>query len=147
LQENARAVFLDEAQAEYRLRRVSPWALPGWMRFAMPAAAAAGLAVVALAGYQNVVMLPSLRARVANLDRPQVLPAALALVPASRGTAASVDVSSGAPFVWLSLAIGAVPPAERFECEVLSDSGKTLLTIPIARLDSGGELRLLIPSS
>jgi hypothetical protein len=147
LRENARSVFDDEAQpAAHRARPAKRRAWLSWMPPAMVPAAAC-LAIAALAGYQNVVEIPALHTRVADLERPMVVQSAMVLPPSSRASAPSIPVSASARFVQLSLAIDAVRPADRYECELLTDSGKAILKIAAPRLDPDANLTLLIPAA
>jgi Putative zinc-finger len=147
LRENAKSVFDDEAQPAQYLR---PAKRRSWFRWLQPAAmvpAAACLAIATLAGYQNIVEFPALHARIADLERPQVLQSETVLAPSSRGSAHAIPVSAAAPFVQLSLAIDSVRPADRYECRLLSYSGEVILKIPVSRLDPDANLTLLIPTS
>jgi hypothetical protein len=147
LQENAKSVFDEEANPARSARPVKGRT---WLRWLQPAAlvpAAACLAMATLAGYQNVVELPGLHARIANLDRPLVLQSTMVLAPSSRAAPPSVPVPTGAPFLQLSLATDGVRPADRYECDLLSDSGKVIFKVPISRLDSDTNLTLLIPAA
>ena len=129
LRENARSIFAEEA----RQRRFA------WIPLA------ACLALLFVTGLQNLVVLPQLRKQIAGLHRPQVL-AATVVAPASRGAAPEAAISAATTFVPLSLAIGAVPSAERYECELRSAPGKLLETIPAARMEPDSNLTLLLPS-
>ena len=130
LRENARSIFAEEA----RQRRWHTW---------IPLAAC--LALLFVTGLQNLVVLPQLRKQIAGLHQAQVL-AATVVAPASRGAAPEAAVSAARSFVPISLAIGAVPSAERYECELRSAPGKLLETIPAARMEPDSNLTLLIPA-
>jgi putative zinc finger protein len=148
LRENAKSVFDDEAPPAARHARPSKGrAWLSWMRPAAMVPAAACLAIVAIAGYQNVVELPALHARIADLERPVVVQSAMVLPPSSRASAPSIPVSASARFLQLSLAIDGVRPAERYECELRTDSGTAILKIAIPRLDPDANLTLLIPAA
>ena len=148
LRENARSVFDDEAQpAAHHARAAKGRAWLAWMRPAAMVPAAACLAIAAIAGYQNVVELPALHARIADLEQPMVVQSAMVLPPSSRASAPSIAVSASARFLQLSLAIDAVRPADRYECELLTDSGKAILKIAVPRLDPDANLTLLIPAA
>ena len=129
LRENARSIFAEEA----RQRRFS------WMPLA------ACIALLFVTGLQNLVVLPHLRKQIAGLHQAQVL-AATVVAPASRGAAPEAAISAARAFVPISLAIGAVPSAERYECELRSAPGQLLETIPAARMEPDSNLTLLIPS-
>src|SRR5207253_156009 len=71
--ENAKAVFRHEPLQEYKsapARKSRDWF--AWMRPMMLAPMAAGLAVAAFSAYENMLQIPALRARVAQLESPQV---------------------------------------------------------------------------
>jgi putative zinc finger protein len=145
--ENAKAVFRQEPAPIYQSTR-SParrdWF--AWMRPALLAPAAASLAIVAFSGYQNVIEIPALRAHVEELQRPQIV-ASTVLAPSSRSSVPSIAISPAVQFVQLSLAIGALAPAERYQCDLRSDSGKSIATVPISKLDPDANLTLLIPTA
>jgi Putative zinc-finger len=147
LRENAKSVFAGEPQPARDPRPAKGREWFGWMHPAAMVPAAAGLAIAALAGYQNIVEFPALHARIADLERPQVLQSTMVLAPSSRGSAPAIPVSAAAPFVPLSLAIDSVRPADRYECRLLSYSGEVIFKIPVSRLDPDANLTLLIPTA
>lgn len=130
LRENVRSIFAEEE----RKQRWRSW---------VPLAAC--IALLFVTGLQNFVVLPKLRKQIAGLHQAQVL-AATVVAPASRGAAPDAEVSAARIFVPISLAVGAVPSAERYECELRSAAGKLLETIPAARMEPDSNLTLLIPS-
>lgn len=100
--------------------------------------------IAAFSGYQNTVAIPALRERLEQLEKPQLVPTSL-LAPASRSAVPSVGIPPRVQFVQLSLATAAVPPAERYQCELRTAAGKSLVTLPVSRLEPDANLNLLIP--
>jgi hypothetical protein len=149
--ETAIAVFSEDAQPARqaaRPARRSAWL--SWFAWAEPmrlVPVTACLAVALFSGYQNVVEMPALRARMSQLEKPQVLPATLVLAPSSRASVRSIAVPPAARFFPLLLATGALPPAERYQCDLRSESGKTIWMVPVPTLDADATLNLLIPTS
>ena len=143
--DNANAVFREEARpAAYRPARRDWFA---WIRPIVMAPVAACLAIALFSGYQNAVEIPALRARVSRLERPQVLSSNVVLAPSARASVPSIAVSSAEQFFSLSLAVVASRPAERYQCELRPESGRTIWTVPVPRLDPDANLTLLIPTS
>jgi anti-sigma factor RsiW len=146
LRENAETVFAEEPQpARLSPRPVEKWRWH-WIRPALLTPAAACL-ITLIAGYQNLVQLPSLRAHIAGLEQPQVLQASIVLPPLSRSAAPTISVSPAAPFFPLSLGLGAIQPATGYECDIRSESGQTIWKIRAPRLDADSNLNLFIPTS
>jgi len=81
-----------------------------------PLAAAAGLALVA--GYQSLVTVPALRARLA----PQVV-APIILTPTTRGDAPVVPLAGPSPLV-LSLDVSLTPPSGELVYDVRREAGE-----------------------
>jgi anti-sigma factor RsiW len=148
--------FSENAKAAFREERVLPVAESAWWtrlrawfasmqpRLLVPIGAC--IAVAAFSGYQNSVQIPDLRVRIGQLERPQVLASTL-LAPSSRSTPPSIAVPSGAQFVQLSLATGAIAPAAQYQCELRQASGKSVTILPVPTLDPDAILNLLIPVS
>jgi hypothetical protein len=146
--ENAKAVFRQEpnrvSKGTYAATRRDWFA---WIRPWVLAPMAATLALTAFTGYQNVIEIPTLRARVGQLQKPQVLLSSMVLAPSSRSSVPSIAISPAANFFQLSLAIGAIAPAERYQCDLRSDAGKSIAAIPVSKLDPDANLTLLIPTA
>jgi hypothetical protein len=142
--ENARAVFRQEPAAVRPVRRNRLFA---WLRPAIlvPVAAAA-MGVVAFTVYQNAVEIPSLRARIGHLEQPRVLVATV-LMPSSRSAVRTISLPSTTPYLELALAIAAIPPAGRYECQLRSETGKVLATISVPKLDPDSNLQVLFPAN
>ena len=145
--ENAKVVFRDEgarpvSEADW-WSRLRSWFASIQPRMLVPVGAC--IAVAAFSGYQNAVQIPDLRARMGQLERPQVLSPTL-LAPSSRSTPPSVAVPPGAQFVQLSLATGAVAPANRYQCELRTAAGKSVTVLSVPALDPDANLNLLIPA-
>jgi anti-sigma factor RsiW len=148
--------FSENAKIVFREERVRPVAESAWWsnlrswftsiqpRMLVPVGAC--LAIAAFSSYQNAVQIPDLRGRIGQLERPQVLYAAL-LAPSARSTPPSIAVPSGAQFVPLSLATAAIAPAAHYQCELRAASGKSVMTLPVPALDPDANLNLLIPTS
>ncbi len=144
LGENARAVFAEEARrpTQERASGFSNWL--AWFRpvFLVPATAC----LVAFMVYQNAAQIPALRARVTLVEKPLVVSSVL-LAPSARAAVPTVAVAKRAPFFQLSLAVGAVRSADRFEFVLRSDSGKMLWTLPVSRVEPDSNVTLLIPTA
>jgi len=127
----------------------SPAAAPkGWFAWLNPAFMApltASLAMAVWGGYQGLVEMPSLRARLQELNQPQAFQSTSVVPPSSRGEGPLVSRSAG-PFIPLTLGIGVVPAAERYACELRSASGKVRYRIPIPKLEPDANLTLTIPA-
>ena len=146
--DNANAVFREEAQPAYRpVRSAKPRDWFAWMRPMVMAPVAVCLVLALFSGYQSAVTIPALRARVGQLERPRVLTSNVVLAPSSRASVPSIAVSSDEQFFLLSLAVVAARPAERYQCDLRSESGRTIWTLPVPRLDPDTNLSLLIPAS
>jgi hypothetical protein len=144
--ENAKAVFRQEPHRRYQNTPVTRRDWFAWIRPGMLAPVAASLALAAFSGYQNVIEIPALRAHVGQLQRPQLLSSTV-LAPSSRSSVPSIVISPAADFFQLSLAIGPVAPAERYQCDLRSDAGKSIATVPVSKLDPDADLMLLIPTA
>jgi hypothetical protein len=119
-----------------------------WLAFITPpqfAPMAAGLAMVVFCGYQNFLQIPALHTRLGQLQRPQVL-ASAELIPASRSRVPSITIPRGAQFFQLSIAVGVAAPAEKYQCDLRSESGKLAATIPVSTIVPDSNLSLLIPA-
>ena len=143
--ENAKAVFGQDPHRVCEPTRPTTrrdWFV--WFRPAILVPIAAGLAIVALTGYQNAVQIPALRARLGQLQKPQIV-SSMILAPSSRSSVPSI--SPAAQFFELSLAIGAIAPSERYQCELRSVPRKLISMIPVSKLEPDSNLTLLIPTA
>ena len=123
-----------------RKRRLIDWF--AWMQFPRLALAAACLALVTLAGYQNVVVIPHLRSGAG----PAVVPSVV-LVPASRGRSPEVSIPAGMRFFHLALDLAPVQNFEAYACDLRSGSGASIWKLPVAMLDPEAGLHLIVPGS
>jgi hypothetical protein len=123
----------------------SPW----WDRFRILtfAPALAALALLCVAGYQQLVVIPSLRTQVAELSAPQGL-SSFALHAVSRGAEQSIVVPVHAHFFNLYFDV-AVASASGYSCVILDAAGSVRFTEHVAppRPEAGGTLNLLIGRS
>jgi anti-sigma factor RsiW len=145
--ENAREEFRQEARARFvpaRTKGARDWF--AWMRPAMLAPMAAGLALMIGSGYQNAVVIPALRGRLGAYERPQAV-ASTVLAPASRSATPVITIDRSAPFFQLSLAPGGAAPAASLRCELRSESGKSLATVPVSQLEPDAIVALFIPTA
>ncbi len=141
--ENARSVFREEAR---RTNRQEPSKAAGWFAWLRPGFLVPATAcLLAVAAYQNALQIPALRARITGLEKPLVL-SAVVLTPSSRSAIPAVTLASSAPFLQLTLAVGAVRPAERYEWRLRSESGKIISALPMAKLDPGSNITVLFPA-
>jgi anti-sigma factor RsiW len=115
-----------------------------WFRpvFLVPATACLAAAMV----YQNAVQIPGLRARLSRMEKPLLL-SSVVLAPSSRAAVPVIEIPAAAAFTQLTLAVGPVRAAERYEWSLRSDSGKTLFSLPLARLDPDSNVTVLLPTN
>ncbi len=143
---NAKEVFRAEGARQVAER--APW----WGRFSFGAApqwipVAACLLLAVTVGYQNLFEIQSLRAKIGQLDQPQVLASTPIVPPSSRGSSHLIEIPSGVAFFPLSLATDVVGPGRQYQCELRSKSGNVIWNAPLQALDPDQPLRLLIPTS
>jgi hypothetical protein len=150
--ENARAVFKEPAaQAEGEpTRRTMKWKqTPWWKRFMAPVfvPALAALALLCVAGYQQLVVIRGLRAQLATLTAPQPLPS-FALHAISRGARQAIVVPADAHFFNLYFDV-VVESASGYSCVILDESGSVRFTehVSLPRPEAGGTMNLLIGRS
>jgi len=145
--EIATAIFLEEPLPAVRR---SPAAAPkrwfAWLNPAVMAPVAASLAIAVWGGYLGLVQMPSMRARLDELNQPQAYQSTSVVPPSSRGEVPVVS-RSGGPFLPLTLGIGIVPAAEKYECQVRSAAGKIRFRIQVSKLESDANLTLMIPAA
>ena len=103
------------------------------------------LALGAFTGYQNAVVIPRLRTLAAESSTAQVLPSVV-LFPSIRGPLPFVSVPAAGRFFQLSLEITSTERFERYECDLRSDSGKSILKLRVPMLDPDSTLNLLLPA-
>jgi len=150
--ENARAVFKEpDARAEEEAtrhplkRKPTPW----WKGFMVPAftPALAALVLLCVVGYQRFVVIPGLRAQLAEVTAPQLLPS-FALHAASRGSQQTIVVPANAHFFNLYFDV-AVESASGYSCEILDGSGSVRFREHLVqpKSPSGGTMNLLVGRS
>ena len=145
--EIATAIFLEEPRrVVWKSPAVAPKRWFSWLNPALAAPVAASLAMAVWGGYQGLVEMPALRARLQKLNQPQAYQSTSVVPPSSRGEGSLVARSAG-PFIPLTLGIGVVPAAERYVCEVRSASGEVRYRIPIPKLEPDADLTLTIPAA
>jgi len=150
--ENARAVCKEpaaEAEGEPS-RRIIKWKQPPWWkRFRTPsfAPALAALALLCVAGYQQLVVIPGLRTQLAEITAPQPLPS-FALHAASRGAQPSIVVPADAHFFDLYFDVAVENPSG-YSCAILDGLGSVRFTehLSLPGPEAGGTLNLLIGRS
>src|SRR5262249_915005 len=130
-----------EEQALAQSRR--PWS-PRRLFWPMPAGAAlaAGL-VLALAGYQSLVLLPRLRGELALADAPQAGPQFFLSV--SRSEPKAVTVAPGQRMVSLTLSKSSDRSFPYYRCEVRDASGRVVQSAVVPGAREADELQLLLP--
>jgi hypothetical protein len=150
--ENTRAVFKEPSAegASEQARRTINWKpRPWWKRFMAPALvpALAALALVCVAGYQQLVVIRGLRTQLAEVNAPQILPS-FALHAASRGELQAIVVPANAHFfnLYFDVAVGS---ASGYSCAIQNRSGSIKFTehLPPPRPEAGGSMNLLIGRS
>ena len=111
------------------------------------APALAALALLCVAGYQQLVVIPGLRAQLAEVTAPQLLPPSRCTLPPGVRQQAIV-VPAGAHFFDLYFDV-AVESASGYSCAILDGSGSVRFTehLPPPRPEAGGTINLLIGRS
>ena len=145
--DNAAAVFREEASTIAIASRARPrkdWF--GWLRPPVLSLAGGCLAMAAVIGYQNALVIPPLRSAAREQIGPEVVPS-MALAPSSRGVAPVLKVPVGARFFDLALDLGPQPHFERYACDLRSAAGRSIWQIPIVTLDPTAGLHLMAPAN
>ena len=150
--ENARAVFrepLAHAGREATAKTVRWKRTPWWKKLLAPTflPALAALALVCVAGYQQLVVIRSLRTRLAEATAPQPL-ASFALHAVSRSAPQSIVVPANVRFLSLYFDV-AEENASGYSCSILDGTGSVKFTEHLLRgkPETGGVLTLLIGRS
>jgi hypothetical protein len=150
--QHARAGLRAEADATRVVNRVSGdssapsrWAgFLGWSR-AVPLGAAAGaLVLLAVVGYQSLILVPGLRQQLRVADGLQSAPSYFLSI--SRGDAPVITVSGGERFVSLTLSRNIERPFPFYRFEVHDASGRTIMAETLRGPSSGDELAILLPA-
>jgi hypothetical protein len=147
LADNVAAVFREQSSPHTttaRKKKRRDWV--AWIRPIMMGQAAACLALLALVGYQNAVVIPNLHSGAAASSSPEVVPSAV-LVPSSRGALRAVSIPAGAHFFHLALDLGPVQHFKKYACDLRSGSGASMWKLPLATLDPAAGLHLLVPAN
>jgi hypothetical protein len=145
--------FADSARAVLREDGAQPIAAPTpepfwwlmWLRPANMAPVAACLSLALLAGYQNLVTIPRLRASAPELKSAQLLPSAR-LVPATRASLPAVHLPAGASFFQLSLDTPISGTFEKYEWSLRAASGRSLHKLPVPAMKPDDDLQVLVPA-
>ena len=145
--EIATSIFQEEPRwAIGRSAAVAPKRWFAWLTPAVMAPVTACLAMAVWGGYLSLVEMPSLRARVQELNQAQAFQSTFVVPPSSRGEVPAISRTAG-PFLALTLGIGVVPAAGKYECQLRSASGKVRFRIEVPRLESDANLTLTIPAA
>ena len=145
--DNAAAVFAEESlpvTAPIRKQARRDWL--AWLRPLNLAQAAAGVAVLAVIGYQNAIVIPQLRSAATSATAAEVVPSAV-LVPSARGASRTISIPPGVRFFHLALDLGPVPTVEQYACDLRSASGKSILRVPVDSVDPVAGLHLVVPAN
>jgi len=124
----------------------TPSSRPTRWRVSHPAAVAAGLALVSLAGaaaYQGLVVIPSLRSDLQQAEALRAVP--FQPLTVSRGEPPSIVVSKGDRFVLLALSQSSDRPHAVYRCQLQDATGRTLRSEIIRPAAVGEELQVLLP--
>ena len=147
--DNTRAVFREPLShaAPEATRKTARWIpTPWWKRLLAPAflPALAALALVSVAGYQQLVVIRGLRTRLAEATAPQPL-ASFALHAVSRSAPQSIVVPAKVRFFSLYFDV-AQESASGYSCSILDGTGSVKFTEHLlpAKPETGGVLTLLI---
>ena len=108
------------------------------------AAAAAGLVLVTVVGYQTLVLVPGLRDQLHEIDALQVAPSYFLSV--SRGDAPVVAVEPGQRYVSLALSRDPEHAFPFYRCDLQDAAGRTVLSATLPAPRSGDELQILLPT-
>jgi hypothetical protein len=145
--DNARDVLgsgpVAEAGAKQQRAHSGGW----WAALLRPAFAVPALALLLLvAGYQNAVTIPHLKAALSQSGTAQTLPSFSLISENSRGGAPlAISVPAGKPF---SLFID-IPPSDGYAsyiCEFQTESGTPELSLKISADEAKRTVQLLIPA-
>jgi hypothetical protein len=117
---------------------------PGWVTWLRPAMIVPVMALLLVViGYQNFVAFPRMKADVAELRDPRVIPAA-SLVSARNDRVPLIAVRRNESF----LLFVDIPADSRFSsyiCELSSPTGSVLWSIPVSTEAARDTLQLLVP--
>jgi hypothetical protein len=129
-----------EQPAAQQARRWSPrtlfWPLPA-------GAAVAATLLLAVAGYQSLVVLPRLRGELAQAESPQAAPQFFLSV--SRSETQAVTLSPAQRMVSLTLSKSSDRSFPHYRCDVRDASGRTVESAVLPAPREGDELQLLLP--
>jgi hypothetical protein len=118
--------------------------LVGWGAWRRPAVVVPGLAaLMVVIGYQNFVAFPRMKAEVAQLRDPRVIPSA-SLISARSDRVPLVVVRPKESFL-LFVDITADSRFSSYICELYSPGGKFLWSIPVSAEAAKDTLQLLVP--
>ncbi len=114
----------------------------GWSGWWSPAPLMAAIALlVAVVGYQNLLVIPGYRRQVAEVAVAP-LPPQVALRPAVRGAVPVVSLPKGTRF--FEIAAEEVDPASGYDCTIQNSQGKAIASFRAPGLEPGGKLRVLL---
>jgi hypothetical protein len=103
--------------------------------------------MLAVIGFQTLVIFPRHSERVTRLNGPEVLTAVSLISANSRGdTIPSVTVREGEPFL-LSLDVPSSEGFSSYSCELVSQSGEVLWRIPVASQQAKDTLFIWVPAA
>jgi Putative zinc-finger len=149
----AGAVFVDSARALVRggpfpEEAASSITQGAFTRFGVPfqAAAWAFVGLLFVAGYENIVTIPKLRAHSVSVRAPEILPAVSLLGMGARAEANPADAPALKDFM-LELEIPGGPEFTDYVCEIRDAKGQLKFSIPVTVEQAKDTLRLAIPGS
>lgn len=154
--DNARAVLLAEMRAEAAreplpVRSAEPSG-PGWWarlfgssspRLA-PALGAAAVLLLAIAGYQQFLVIPQLRQELADRDTARAVPG-IALRSAARGAGPSLIVDASQPYAVLQADVFSDRPVDTYVASLVDSSGRVQFRTQLAAPEPGLPVTLLVP--
>jgi hypothetical protein len=144
--DNARAVFQEQQQQVQPAKQRGGAAVPWWKRFSLPVLAPvfAVLALFCVTGYQNFVLIPSLRSQLARVTAPQPL-SSFALHGTSRGEQPLIRLPNSG-FFSLYFDVPGTSPAG-YLCEIRDASGSRRFALTVSPPKPGAAVNLLLDRS
>ena len=153
-EENARAVFDEDSPGSARAvepgtetggGRLSFWSLL-WQRPWNVAPALAALALLAVVGYQNLVMIPGLRGELRGALSPQPV-ASHVLPPIARGDIRVLDVAKDSRFYTIYMDPAWQGSFSEYLCSAQDESGSTRFSVRVPAPPPGKPIEILMSTA
>jgi hypothetical protein len=138
LLDNAREVVREEVRQSAAVRA-------GWLNWLRPAYALAAIAILAaVTGYQNLVTIPRLRD---NAPTPQALTSYSFITQGARSEGRAEIAADPRSPLGLYFDIPAHGQFASYVCQVQTESGQTVFSVPISGESARDTVQLLVPAS